>query len=98
MEDFWEIVINYQIPKISNILLNLDTNDFHFNQTTTSTGNWDKFTDEYLDFCLNINKIANFLIILKDSEDLLNITPINASFKARRINLDFIGKCESIIN
>lgn len=97
MEDFWKVVTNFQIPKISNILLNLDTNDFHFNQTTTSTSNWDKFTDEYLDFCLNINKIANFLIILKNNEDLLNNSPINASFKARRINLDFIGKCESII-
>jgi len=97
MENFWENVINYQIPKISNILLDLDTNEFHFNQTTTSTRNWDKFTDEYLDFCLNINKIGNFLTILKNSEVLLNNSPINASFKARRINLDFIGKCESII-
>ncbi len=97
MEDFWKILIGYQIPKISQILLNKDTNEFHYNQTSTTTSNWEKFTDEYLNLCLNINKIANFLNNLKNSEDSLNTSPINASFKARRINLDFIGKCESII-
>lgn len=97
MKNIWDILLKYQIPKISNILLNIDTNEFHYNQTHTSTSNWNSYTSEYLDFCLNINKIITLLINLKNSEELLDNSPINASFNARRINLEFIGKCESII-
>ncbi|MHA1150387.1 MAG: hypothetical protein ACTSR8_19380 [Promethearchaeota archaeon] len=97
MENIWDNLLSYQIPKISNILLNTDTNEFHYDQTNTSSSNWNRFTKEYLDFCLNINKIIGFLATLKTSEDSLDTSPINASFNARRINLDFIGKCESII-
>lgn len=96
MENIWEILIRYEIPEISEILLNTDTNEFHYNQTQISPS-WDTFTVEYLDFCLNINKIISLLINLKNSEELLDNSPINASFNARRINLEFIGKCESII-
>ncbi|KKL45878.1 hypothetical protein LCGC14_2351220 [marine sediment metagenome] len=97
MENFWERIINYKIPKISNILLDVDTNKFHYDQTSVSTSNWDKFTEEYLNFSLNINKIALFLIDLKYTEDLLDSSPINASFNAKRIDLNFIGKCQSLI-
>ncbi len=97
MEDFWESLINYQIPKISNILLDEDTNQFHYDQTSVSVSNWDKFTEEYLNFCLNINKIALFLVDLKHTEDSLDTSPINTSFNAKRIDLNFIGKCQSLI-
>ena len=97
MENIWETLVSYQIPKISDILLDTDTDNFHYDQTNMTYRNWGSFTDEYLDFSLNINKIIGFLRILKATEESLNTSPINASFNARRINLDFIGKCESII-
>ncbi|KKM98968.1 hypothetical protein LCGC14_1152550 [marine sediment metagenome] len=50
-----------------------------------STSRWEEFTVEYLNFCLNIKKIAQFLINLKVSENLLDNSPINASFNAKRI-------------
>jgi len=56
-----------------------------------------KFTEEYLNFCLNTNKIALFLVDLKQTEDLLEISPINASFNAKRLDLNFIGKSQSLL-
>lgn len=37
------------------------------------------------------------LIDLKDAESLLDSSPINASFNGKRIDLNFIGKCQSLI-
>lgn len=96
MKNIWELLIKFEIPKISNILLDTDTNEFHYNQTQISP-RWDIFTEEYLDFCLNINKITTFLIDLEENEKSPDNSPINASFNARRINLEFIGKSEFIL-
>ena len=98
MQNFWENVRNYQIPQLSDIYLDIDAKKFHYNLTRVSiTSNGDKFTEEFLDFSLNINKIALFLTDLKQTEDSLDISPPNTSFNSRRIDLNFIGKCQSLI-
>lgn len=97
MKKFWRILKKYEIPEISDILLDINEKRFHFNRKKLSSSNWEDFTQTYEHFCFNINKIASFLFDLKTIEKSLDNSPINASFQARRINLQFMGICEFIL-